>query len=95
VTESYFWIYILNCENNSYYTGFTTDLVRRFQEHQLGTAKCKYTRSFKPVNIAQCWQVADKNLAMKMESYIKRLSKAAKTALIKHPEKLLHYFKIS
>jgi putative endonuclease len=96
VTDSIFWIYILNCENNSYYTGYTTDLMRRFQEHLLGTAKCKYTRSFKPLNIAQFWQVnGDKALALKIERYIKRLTKDRKTALILHPDKLRKHFALT
>jgi putative endonuclease len=89
-----FWIYILNCNNNTYYTGYTTDLVRRFQEHVAGSAKCKYTRSFKPLNIAQCWSISGgKSAAMKIEKFIKKMSRKNKTRLISHPEILATYFK--
>src|SRR5947209_4347277 len=88
-----YWIYILRCSNESYYTGYTTNMTRRYQEHVNGTAKCKYTRSFKPLNIAQCWKVADcKNMAMKIENFIKRLSKKEKKQLILYPDKLVHLF---
>jgi putative endonuclease len=82
-----FWVYILNCSNGNYYTGYTTDLPRRYQEHLAGTAKCKYTRSFKPLSIAQSWEIpADKSTAMQLESFIKKLSKKKKTQIIANPE---------
>lgn len=89
--QQLYWVYILHCENNTYYAGYTTDLERRFQEHLAGTSKCKYTRSFKPLAIAQSWQVhGDKALAMKVERYIKTVSKSEKLKLIQSP-KLLEY----
>lgn len=86
--ESY-WVYILLCENNSYYTGYTNDLVKRYRSHVNGTGKCKYTRSFKPKCIAQCWKInGDKSLAMKIEQSIKKLSRAKKEMLIAQPSML-------
>lgn len=82
------WVYILHCNNGAYYTGYTIDLERRYQEHVVGTSKCKYTRSFKPVCIAQSWKFADKTTALKVESFIKKLSKAEKEKIILHPENL-------
>ncbi len=85
-----FTVYILLCSNGAYYTGYTTDLERRYQEHCLGTAKCKYTRSFKPVKLAQSWKIiGEKTEAMKIERYIKNLTKQQKIALINSPEKLI------
>lgn len=86
------FVYILHCENGSYYTGYTTDLVRRYQEHRQGTAKCKFTRSFKPVNIAQSWQFESKSLAMKIEKIIKQLSKIKKIELIQFPNRLTNIY---
>jgi putative endonuclease len=84
-----YWVYILLCENNSYYTGYTIDLVKRYQSHVNGTGKCKYTRSFKPVCIAQYWEIlGDKVFAMKMERYIKKLSHQQKEEIIAEPSKL-------
>ncbi len=83
-----YWVYILCCQNGTYYTGYTTDLVRRFQDHLAGNAS-KYTRSFRPLKIAQSWQIkGSKSLAMKIENYIKKMSKKEKEALILHPERL-------
>ncbi len=91
--EQLYWVYILHCENNSYYAGYTTDLARRFQEHLAGTAGCKYTRSFKPLVIAQSWQVGgNKSMAMKVERYIKKISRREKLTIIQHPEVLVQVF---
>lgn len=91
--QNNYFVYILGCANGNYYTGYTTELSRRYQEHLNGSAKCKYTRSFKPLNIAQCWQVSDcKNTALRIEKYIKSLKKKDKEQLILYPEKLLQLF---
>lgn len=88
-----YFIYILLCKNGNYYTGITTDLTRRYQEHLAGTAKCKYTRSFKPLKIAQSWKInEDKSVAMKIENFIKRLNKNKKHELILSPHKLQETF---
>jgi len=88
-----FWVYILLCANGNYYTGYTTDLQRRYQEHLAGTAKCKYTRSFKPVKLARCWEVTEgKSLALKIERYIKKLSREEKEKLIAKPALLTQQF---
>jgi len=87
VNKSY-WVYILLCKNGAYYTGYTTDLERRFKEHLTGTAKCKYTRSFKPIKIAQSWQINHLETAKRLESYIKKMSRREKERLILSPELL-------
>jgi len=76
VRENHYWVYILLCSNNNYYTGYTTDLTKRYKAHLNGTGG-KYTRSFKPLKVAQCWKVAgEKAFAMEVERYIKKLSRA-------------------
>lgn len=83
-----YWVYILLCENGCYYTGYTADLEKRFAAHLGGTAS-KYTRSFKPVKIAQSWEISGgKSLAMKIENHIKKLSRAEKEKLIANPIRL-------
>lgn len=86
MNEQCFWVYILLCENNTYYTGYTNDITKRYQSHIDGTGKCKYTRSFKPVKIAQCWKIKnDKIEALRLERFIKKLSKIEKEKLISRP----------
>ena len=84
-----YYIYILECSNGAYYTGYTTDMVRRYQEHTSGSPKCKYTRSFPPLRLAVCWEVAaDVSQALKIEKEIKKLSNIAKGHLIAQPGQL-------
>ena len=79
-----YWVYILECENGALYTGYTNDLTKRYKAHCKGTAS-KYTRSFKPLKIAQFWQVAEKKTALQVEHRIKQLTRAQKDALIADP----------
>ena len=86
---NYFWIYILECENGHYYTGYTKDLVRRYKQHLAGTSGAKYTRSFKPKRIAQCWKLFDSiGTALKIEQFIKRQPRKMKTHLVEQPHEL-------
>lgn len=91
--RKYYWVYVLNCSNGSYYTGYTTDVARRFDEHLQGTDKCKYTRSFKPLGIAQYWRVGNKGLAMRIEHYIKVMTKKEKQQLLLEPKQLEAVFR--
>lgn len=89
--HSCYWVYILLCENNTYYTGFTNNLLKRYRSHIDGTGKCKYTRSFKPVKIAQAWPInGGKAEAMRVERLIKKLSRTEKEKIIAHPLQLLY-----
>lgn len=76
------YVYLLECVNGSFYTGYTTDLERRYREHQQGSAKCRYTRSFPPKKIAACWEFATQREALAIEREIKALSRKEKQALI-------------
>ena len=84
------YVYILECSNGCYYTGYTIDIKRRYQEHIEGSGKCKYTRSFPPIKLAVCWAIEsnDASLALKIEKAIKRLSKQEKSMLIEQPKSL-------
>ncbi len=82
MNEKEYWVYILHCDNDSYYTGYTTNLEKRYQAHLIGKG-AKYTRSFKPLAMKASWKIlGDKSAAMKMERAIKKLSRAQKEELI-------------
>lgn len=84
-----YWVYILLCSNQSFYTGYTDNLEKRYQSHLDGSGRCKYTRSFKPLKIAQAWLIqGDKVLAMRLEREIKKRSRQAKLELIASPQLL-------
>ncbi len=85
-----YYLYMLECSNGAFYTGYTTDIVRRYEEHRQGSAKCKYTRSFPPKRIAACWQVEEAlSLVLQCEHAIKKLSKHKKEKLVESPETLV------
>jgi len=77
------FVYIIECQNGSYYTGYTTDVERRYQEHCKGTPKCRYTQSFPPKKLVAAWRFDSKQEAMQVEYQIKQYSRQQKMALIK------------
>lgn len=83
------WIYILELENGNYYTGYTTNVIRRYQQHLNGKAHSRYTRSFKPVRIAQCWRLFDTvGTALKVERFIKKQNRKFKEYLVDNPHEI-------
>lgn len=78
-----YYVYILRCEDNTLYTGITTDVARRFAEHREDKVKgAKYTKAHKPKKIAAAWEAGTKSDASKLEYRIKKLEKAEKEKLI-------------
>ena len=84
-----YYVYILECTNGAFYTGYTTDIKRRYAEHCAGSKKCKYTRAFPPTRIAASWKFdANLSLALRVEAFLKKLSRAEKQLLIEKPDLL-------
>ena len=75
------FVYLLRCGDDSIYCGWTTDVERRLADHRAGTAS-RYTRSRLPVEVAFVTPVADRSAALREEARVKRLTRAAKLALI-------------
>jgi putative endonuclease len=77
---SYF-VYILECTNQALYTGITTNIKRRFKEHQTG--KGGHYTSYNPaVKMLYREKYATRSKALKREAQIKKWSRAKKLALI-------------
>ena len=76
---SYF-VYMLVCEDRSFYLGTTNDIVKRFIAHLSGKG-ASYTRSHKPIKIVYQEQLSDKSSALKREHALKQLTHAQKQAL--------------
>ena len=80
---SHWFVYILKCVDDSFYTGIATDLERRVSEHNgCGSVGAKYTRGRRPVVLAYQETVKTRSEALVRESEIKRLSKPNKERLI-------------
>ena len=75
------FVYIIECEDNSLYIGATNDPERRFKEHQQGRGS-KYVRSRKPKAIVYREEFDNKYDAFKREREIKGYSRQKKLALI-------------
>ncbi len=79
------WIvYILRCKDNSLYTGITTDLDRRLEQHNSGNG-AKYTNAHKPCRLAWSKNGFSESTAKKEEARIKRLAKNEKEQLVLLP----------
>ena len=77
------YVYMLRCSDNSYYTGICKDPERRLQQHNKGSGGAKYTRSRRPVKLVYQEQQDDHSSALKREYKIKQLSSQAKRTLAK------------
>tara|TARA_R100000789_G_C2944733_1_gene133182 strand:- start:366 stop:677 length:312 start_codon:yes stop_codon:yes gene_type:complete len=78
---SYF-VYILKCSDNSYYTGITNNLDRRLKEHKCGLNKNCYTFSRRPVDLEFFEEFHDVLQAIYFEKQIKGWTRLKKQALI-------------
>ena len=75
-----FLVYILRCADDTFYTGWTTDIEKRLAKHNKGLAS-KYTRARIPVALFYLEELPGKSEAMKREHAIKKLSRRQKEAL--------------
>ena len=75
------YTYILRCGDGSLYTGWTTDIDKRLEEHRSGKG-ARYTRGRGPLTLVHLEVFDTKSEAMKREASIKRLSRAQKEELI-------------
>jgi putative endonuclease len=84
-----YWVYILRCENDALYTGYTTDMERRLEEHAKGTDKSRFTRSFPPIRVEGCWRTDTLSRALKLENRIKSLNRREKLSVIADPSSVV------
>ena len=83
---SAYFVYMLRCRGDVYYTGLTTDIPRRYRLHASGKG-AKFTRSHPPEAIAAAWHCGEKTAAAKVEYAIKKhLTRGQKEALIAAPD---------
>ncbi|NLZ53901.1 MAG: GIY-YIG nuclease family protein [Thermoanaerobacteraceae bacterium] len=75
------YVYILECADNTLYTGWTNNLDRRINAHMRGKAS-KYTKSRLPVKIVYIERFNDKISAQKREYEIKQMTRVEKIELI-------------
>ena len=75
---SFPWVlYLLECENGTYYAGITTDLERRFAEHVFGIG-ARYTRANPPKRVVAVMTFPDRASASRAEAALKKLPRLEK-----------------
>jgi putative endonuclease len=75
------YVYVLECADGTYYTGYTTDVERRVAEHDAGEG-AKYTRGRTPVELVHVEEYDTRSAAMSREHGIKSLSRRKKEQLV-------------
>ena len=74
-------LYILRCGDGTLYTGITTDVAKRLEQHQSGKG-AKYTRGRGPLELVYSEECGDHSQALKRELEIKAMPRQKKQSLI-------------
>ncbi len=75
------WVYMIRSRGGRLYTGISTDVERRFEEHASGRG-ARYFRMDPPVAVVYRESVDDRSIASRREAEIKKLSRPAKERLV-------------
>jgi predicted GIY-YIG superfamily endonuclease len=81
-TQEIYYVYIIECNDQSFYTGLTNDLLKRFEEHCDGIYPECYTFKRRPLVLKYYETIPFLNDAVGREKQLKGWSKAKKIALI-------------
>ena len=73
----YWWLYLIECEGGSLYTGIALDVEKRYAQHVAGKG-AKYTRANPPIRLIGKQRYADRSSATRAELAFKRLSRLEK-----------------
>lgn len=86
-----YYVYIILCDDKSYYTGITNDLINRFTKHKKGKG-ANYTKSHKPIKFLSAWKVENVSIALSIEHYIKSIDKKIKVLFTENSRLLKTYY---
>ena len=76
-----YYIYIVRCQDDTYYTGFTNNIEKRIRAHNEKKG-AKYTRGRTPVKLIYYEEFESKTEALKREYEVKKLSRKQKELLV-------------
>lgn len=77
------WLYMIQCSDGSLYTGVSTDVQRRYNEHnQQGPRTARYLRGRAPLQLVFSVEVGGRGQALKLEYRVKQLSRVEKLQII-------------
>ncbi len=75
-------VYILQCADQTYYIGYTTDLGRRIIEHNSSAKGARYTKSRRPTSLIYSESFETLSSALKREAFLKQMTRRQKELLI-------------
>lgn len=81
-SDSQWYVYMVQCSDDSLYTGVTTDLDRRLEEHNHGPNAARYTRPRRPVKLVYAETADCRSSACKREHALKQLTVDKKRKLL-------------
>jgi putative endonuclease len=77
-----YFVYILQCNDGTLYTGITSNLERRIEEHNNSKFGAKYTKSRRPVKLIYSKEFINRSVSQKEEIRIKKLSRSEKITFL-------------
>ncbi len=80
IMDKQWYVYILQCKDNTLYTGITDDVERRVAAHNAGKG-AKYTRGRGPTKVIYTEPFVNKPMALRREFQIKQMSREEKLTL--------------
>lgn len=83
-----YYFYMVRCQDDTLYSGITTDLVRRVEEHNSDAKGARYTRARQPVELVYQEVHDSRSSASKREAEVKKYTKQQKEALISQKKSL-------
>lgn len=83
MTEACWFLYLIRCRNGTLYAGISTDVTRRFAEHQAGAPKgARYLRGKGPLQLEFQAPAGDRSTATKLEYWVKSLPRSVKEDMV-------------
>lgn len=84
ISDKHWFLYVVRCCDSTLYTGVTTDLSRRVNEHNTSKRGAKYTKTRRPVDLMWSKGYNNRSEAQSAEYSFKKLSRKQKLDIIKN-----------
>lgn len=76
------YVYMVRCSDDTLYTGVTTDVKRRVEEHNSEKKGAKYTKARQPVELVFKVMAKDRSKAQMKEAQLRKMSRADKLVML-------------
>jgi putative endonuclease len=80
-TKKPWFLYLIECQDGSIYTGITVDVAKRYRAHEIGKG-AKYMRAHTPKRLLTVIEFVNRSEASKAEYAMKKLSASEKRAIV-------------